>query len=262
VTSGATSTPKTTRRAWRFVTPIIVVALVLGGLFAADAAARAYAGAQLKDQLVSAIGLPASTVVSVDFGPSPILLQALSGSLSSVAVHVPKLAFGTLVGDADILATSVPLDTSKPIGTLTVSYAVTEKNLQALAGNLAGTQLESIAVQNQEVMVTTSLSVLGARVPVGIGLTPSVSQGKLVFTPTTVDVAGQKLTAQQLIASPVFGPLASALLTQQSFCIAQYLPVALTASSAKVVDSSLVLTFTAHDAVLGGAGFSTKGSCS
>ena len=239
-----------------------VLLVLIVGFFVADAAAKAYAGAQIKAKLVAAMGLPASTEVTVDFGSGPILFQALAGSLSSVDVRVPKLAFGALVGAADIRATGVPLDTSQPLETLTVSYAVTATKLQALAGNLTSLKLDSIAMRSPEIVATASLPLFGIAVPVGLGLTPSVSAGKLDFTPTTIEVAGQTFTAQQLRASPVFGSLATTLLQQQSLCVAQYLPKALTARSVNVVGSTLVLTFTGNGAVLGGSDVTTKGSCS
>ncbi|MBW4031869.1 MAG: DUF2993 domain-containing protein [Acidobacteria bacterium] len=258
---GRSSAPRK-RRTRPFVVIASVLVVLIVGFFVADAAAKAYAGSQIKAKLVAAMGLPASTEVTVDFGSGPILFQALSGSLSFVDIRVPKLAFGALVGAADIRATGVPLDTSQPLETLTVSYAVTATNLEALAGNLSNLKVDSIAMRSPEVVATASLPLFGIAVPVGLGLTPSVSAGKLDFTPTTIDVAGQTFTSQQLQASPVFGSLATTLLQQQSLCIAQYLPKALTARSAHVVGSTLVLTFTGNGAVLGGSAFTTKGSCS
>jgi len=51
------------------------------------------------------------------------------------------------------------------------------------------------------------------------------------------------------------------LLKQQSYCVAQYLPKALTVTSVKVADHQLVMTISGDGAALGGSGFTTKGSC-
>jgi hypothetical protein len=82
-----------------------------------------------------------------------------------------------------------------------------------------------------------------------------------VFTPTTILVSGQKFTSKQLIATPGLGALARSLLKQQSFCVAQYLPKALTVTSVKVASHQLVLGISGDGAALGGSAFTTKGSC-
>jgi hypothetical protein len=253
--------PRRRRRAWPVVTIAIVLLVLIVAFFVADAAAKAYAQDKIRTQLVSALGLPASAEVAVDLGPGSILLQALTGSVSAVDVSVPKLAFGELVGAASIHATKVPLDTSKPLGTLSVSYAVTEKNIGVLAKNLSGVGISSVSLTAPEIVANASFALAGTKIPIALGLQPSVNAGQLVFTPTTVGVSGQSFTAKQLAASPIFGSLARSLLKQQSFCVAQYLPRGLTATSAKVVGTSLVLSFSGDGTAIGGADFSTKGSC-
>jgi len=246
---------------WPFVVAVVLIVFVVAFVIA-DAAAKSFAREQIRTQLVSALGLPASADVTVDVGSGSILLQALGGSLSTVDVRVPKLAFGELVGSADIHATQVPLDVSKPLGTLTASYAIEERDVSALASNLSGLDLERITLTEPEIVSSSSFSILGATVPIGLGLAPSAHKGQLVFTPTSIRVAGQTFTASALRASPIFGGLATLLLRQQPFCVAEYLPRALELSSAKVVGHRLVAGFTADGAALGGPEFRTMGTCS
>ncbi len=247
---------------WPFLAIAIVVVVLLVGFFVADAAAKSYARDQIRTQLASALGLDSSANVGVDLGGGSILLQALSGKVDTVDVTVPKLAFGELVGAATIHATKVPIDTSKPLETLSVSYAVAQKDLAVLAKNLSGIPVDSVALTSPEIVAKGSVTVFGASVPLTLGLEPSVRAGQLVFTPTTIGVSGQTFTSVQLLANPLFGSLAKSLLTQQSFCVAHYLPKGLTATSAKVVGTQLVVTFAGDGTALGGADFSTKGSCS
>jgi hypothetical protein len=156
----------------------------------------------------------------------------------------------------------VPLDTSALVGTLAVNYAVTEKNLAAIAKNLSGVDITAVTLQRSEIVAAASLTVLGATVPVSLGLTPSVSGGRLVFTPAGIRVGGQTFTAEQLTANPLFGGLARSLLKQQSFCVAQYLPKALTATAVQIVGGSLIMSFSGDGVALGGPEFATKGNCS
>jgi hypothetical protein len=247
---------------WPFVTVAVVLVVLIVGFFVVDAAAKAYARDQIRTQLASALGLPSSANLGVDLGGGSILLQALSGKVDTVDVTVPKLAFGELVGAASIHATKVPLDTSKPLDTLSVRYAVGQKDLAVLAKNLSGIPVDSVTLKAQEIVATGSFTVFGASIPLVLGLRPSVSAGQLVFTPTSIGVSGQTFTTDQLLANPLFGSLAKTLLTQQSFCVAQYLPKGLTATSAKVAGKTLVVTFSGDGAALGGQDFSTKGTCS
>ena len=244
------------------MTLAFVIAVLVVGAFVADAAAANLARQQIRTQLVSAFGLRSDAAVGVDIGSGSVLLQALRGRLDTVDVTVPKLAFGDLEGSAVIHATGVPLDTSKPLGTLSADYRVDAAQLTALAANLSGLDLDSIALDAPEIVATSHFTVLGANVPIGLGLEPSASGGNLVFTPSSIQVAGASFSASALRASPIFGGLAKLLLRQQPFCIAGYLPTALTLRSAKVVGHRLVAGFTADGATLSGPDLTTKGSCS
>ena len=253
---------KRRRRVWPFVVAVVVVAALIVGFFVADAAVAGYARDQIKQKVVAALGVDPGTQVDVKLGGGSVLLQALGGKLATVDVTIPKLAFGTLVGSATMHATQVPLDQSAPLQKLAITYRVSEKNVRVLASQLSGMTLDTITLEQPEIVANATFTVLGFGIPVGLGLTPSASKGQLVFTPTTILVSGQKFTSKQLIATPGLGSLARKLLKQQSFCIAQYLPKALTASSVKVVDHQLVLGISGDGAALGGSAFTTKGSCS
>jgi hypothetical protein len=240
---------------------VIVFLLLVAGFVIADAAAKAYAQDQIKQKIVAALGVDPATEVKVEIGGGPVLLQALSGKLSTIDVAIPRLAFGELVGSARLHATQVPLDENAPLKTLGISYRVSEKDVGVLASELSGLKLDTITLDQPEIVANATFTVFGAGVPVGLGLTPSASNGRLDFTPTSIRVSGQTFTSQQLIATPGLGGLAKSLLTQQSFCVAHYLPKALTLTSAQVADHQLVLTISGDHAALGGPAFSTKGSC-
>lgn len=250
------------RRIRPFVVIGIVLVVLIAGFFVADAAAKAYAQQQIRTQLASALGLDSSAGIGVDVGGGSILLQALTGRLDTLDVTVPELAFGELVGSADIHATGIPLDTGRPLRTLSGTYTVDEDHVAVLASSLSGLDLDSVTLTQPEIVAAAHVTVLGASIPIGVGLTPSVAKGELVFTPSSIRVAGQAFTASSIRESPIFGGLATRLLQQQPFCVAQYLPSALTLSSVKVVGHRLVAGFTADGATIGGTDFSTKGSCS
>ena len=254
--------PGRRRRAWVFLVIAAALVVLIVGVIIADAAAKAYARDQIRTQLLSALGLPASTDVLVDVGSDSILFQALSGSLSTVDVRLSDLTFGDLVGTAYVHATSVPIDTHKPVKTLEIDYVVTEANLAALAKNLSGLDVTAVTLEKSEIVAASSITILGATVPVSLGLVPTVADGRLVFTPADIRVGGQTFTAAQLSANPLFGSLARTLLRQQSLCVAQYLPKALTATVVQIANGTLSVGFSGDGTALGGPDFRTKGSCS
>jgi len=211
--------------------------------------------------VVAALGVDPKTDVHVAIGGGSVLLQVLSGKLSTVDVAIPKLAFGDLVGAATLHATEVPLAEDQPLQKLAVTYRVSEKNVSVLASNLSGMKLDTVTLDPPEIVANATFSVLGFGIPVGLGLTPSASKGQLAFTPTSILVSGQRFTSKQLLATPGLRGLAKQLLKQQTFCVAQYLPRALTVTSVKVVGHELVMTISGDGAALGGTAFTTKGSC-
>lgn len=236
--------------------------VLVAAFFVADTAAKSYAQGQIRDRLVAALGVTSPADITVDLGSGSLLLQGLAGSIDSVHVRVPKLAAGGLVGAADIRATKVPLDSSKPLGTLHVVYSVPAAQLATLATKLSGFTVDSVTVKQPYLEAATSVTALGASVPVTVGLLPGTGAGTLTLDPSTIEVAGQTFTRDQLLANPVFGRFATGLLAQQSFCIAEDLPRALSVRGAAVDGTTLVVRFTADGTVLGGPDFSTKGSCS
>jgi LmeA-like phospholipid-binding len=252
---------KRKRRVWPFVVVVVVLVALIVGFFVADAAAKTYAQDQIKQKVVAALGVDPKTDVQVKLGGGSVLLQALSGKLSTVDVTIPQLAFGDLVGSATLHATEVPLNESAPLKKLAITYRVSEKNVRVLASDLSGMKLDSITLDQPEIVANASFSVFGFGIPVGLGLTPSASHGQLVFTPTSILVSGQKFTSKQLLATPGLGSLAKQLLKQQTFCVAQYLPKALTVTSVKVADRQLVLTISGDGQALGGTAFAKKGTC-
>lgn len=234
------------RRVWPFVVAVIVVIALIVGAFIADAAVKAYAQDQIKQKVVAALGVDPTTQVDVKIGGGSVLFQALSGKLSTVDITGAK---------------DVPLDQSAPLNKLAITYRVSEKNVSVLASELSGMQLDSVTLKAPEIVANATFKVFGFGIPVGLGLTPSASHGQLDFTPTSILVSGQKFTSKQLLSTPGLGSLAKQLLKQQTFCVAQYLPKALTVTSVKVVGHELVMMISGDGAALGGSAFSTKGSC-
>ena len=254
--------PKKKRRRWPWVVGIILLVLVILGVigfFIADAYAKDYARQYIKERIIAVLGIEPGTPVTVDIGDGSVLLQALRGELDQIDVRADQVTFGILKGAATVHAEGVPLDQDAPVDSLEVTFAVAEGDVGALAGNLSGMQLESIELDAPEIVATTTFNIFGFQLPVGMGIEPSADEGRIVFTPTSIRLGEDNYTAEEL--RNTFGGFAEQLLRQQSFCVAENLPAALTIVDVDVVKKDLVVKIDGDGAALGGPDLSTAGVC-
>ena len=105
------------------------------------------------------------------------------------------------------------------------------------------------------------MTVIFFTLPVTVGLAPSASEGGITFDPETLTLDGQAVSIDDLRSNPLVGGLASQLLASQDFCVASYLPKALTISEVVVVGSDLVITINGDGVALDGPDLSTNGTC-
>lgn len=253
---------KKRRRRWPWVLGgilLVLAILLVIAFFVADAYAKDYARAYIKERIVAVLGIEDPSQVKVDIGDGSVLLQALAGKLNQVDVTADQVSFGILNGAATVHAEGVPLDQNAPVDALDITFAVAENDVGALAGNLSGLQLESIVLEEPEIVASTTFSFFGFQIPVGMGIEPSAVDGKIVFTPTSIRLGEDSYTAEEL--KNTFGGFADQLLKQQSFCVAENLPAALTIVDVDVVKKDLIVKVDGAGAALGGPDLSTPGTC-
>ena len=258
-----TPAPKRRRRwiGWLIAIVVLVVLLIVG-FSVAEAYAKDYAKGYVRDRIIEVLRLDPTSQVDVDLGTGSIIVQALAGSIDNVTVDVAKLSFGDITGSAVITATGVPLDGTKPVNTLGIVATVSEDNVRRIAGFLSGSQLRSIELAEGVITIGTDFTVLGFFViPVSVDLTPSASDGGISFDPTTVILAGEKISVDDLRNNPQVAALAGDLLKSQTFCVASSLPKALTITDVTVVGSALVIGLNGDGAALSGPDLSELGSC-
>ncbi len=239
------------------VVGIVVVLTVVAVI--AESLARQQASTVIADQVRSSLKLEADHPVEVTIAGASVLLQAISGRLDSISVEVPDAAVGDLVGDLTLIATNTPLDSSQPTESVQAVYRVAEADVAALAGFLAGTVVNDVQLDEREIRFQTALSFFGVDFAVGLGVTPSVQDGQLAFTPSSIVLNGERIDAADL--QQQFGALVDPLFASQQFCVAQYLPADLALTAVQVGDEQLVVVFGADNVALGGPGFATPGTC-
>ena len=259
-----TTAPKRRRR-WPIVLAIVVVgilALGVGAFFVAEPLVRDYAQNYAKQQIVQVLALPEDTAVDVTLGEGSIILQALSGAIGEVNVDAPGISFGPLTGDARIEATKVPLDGSKPVGTLDIRMSIPESGVRAIAGSLSGLDLESIELRDGVIAIGSEFNIFGfILIPVGADLAPGAVDGAITFDPVTIYVGHEPITVADLRNNPQFSALAGQLLNTQTVCVASSLPQALTVTDVRVIGDELVVRVNGDGTPLSGPGLSAMGTC-
>lgn len=255
------SPPKRKRRFGWLIALAIVIAVLVAGFFVADALARQYATGYVRDRIVEVLKLDPATPVDVDLGSGSILLQAVAGSIDEITVHADELSFGDITGVADLVATSVPLDSSKPVGTLAITVTITEQNVRKLASFISAAELKSIDLQDGIIRIGTEFNVVFFVLPVSVDLLPSAVEGGISFDPVTIIIGEEQISVQDLRDSPEFRALAGALLDSRDFCVAGFLPEALTISDVDIVGSKLVVVINGDGTALGDPGLANFGTC-
>jgi len=260
----AVATPATPRKRHRLrnwlialvaVVLVIVIAWIVGDLVARD-----YAKSYVRDQIISTFDLPADQPMDVEIGPGSLILQAIQGSIDSVDVDIPKVALGDIEGDVTLALTGIPLSATEPVDTLRVKLAVDEANVQNLSGYLSDADNITIALQKDEVEIGTTFTIFSLKVPVSVGLVPSAVDGAVAFEPTEFTVNDASVSLADLKSGPLAG-VAGGLLSSQTYCIAEYLPMAITLTDVTVTDTDLVLSASGDGAALGGPEMTTLGTC-
>lgn len=250
--------PKTIPPRLRWIGWVVILAIVGGfvafALVEGDKIVRDVAGGVVRTGIVTALDLPENQEMQVDLGGGFLVFQALTGSIDSVDVTIPDVAFGEATGTLSLTVTEVPLDPGKPVGTLTADVAFDEANLAKYAGYLSGAPLTSLVLADQVVTIGADV----AAVPVTVALTPSVATGAVVFTPTAVTAGGVASTVEEVVAGPL-GAVAAPMLASRPLCVAQYLPEALSVASVVVDGDRLVVTATGEGVGLRSLG--SKGTC-
>jgi len=250
--------PKSIPPRWRWIGLLIALAVVAGlvafALIEGDKIVRDIASDVVKSGVSSALQLPEGQEVDVDMGEGLLVFQAVTGSIDSVDVTIPNVAFGGAVGTLALTVEGVSLDPSAPVETLVARVVLDSANLSAFAGNLSAVPLTSVIVGDGVVAINADL----AGQPVTVGLVPAVAGGAVAFTPTTVTAAGTATTVEEVMAGPL-APLAAPMLTSSPVCLAEFLPKSVTLTDAEVVGDTFVVTASGDDVRLTGIG--AKGTC-
>ncbi len=246
------------RRRGPFIALAALALLVVGGVVA-DGVVRGVAEERVREQVGSAVGVPADDVEATVHG-FPVLLQLAQGRLQEVDATVPGADLGSVSGDFEFTATGVPTSGGGAVDGVEARFAMSEDDL-ARAGDLFGlASITGVSLAEPEVRVGAEFEVFGISVGLAVGLEPSVEDGALVVTPSSVALNGAQTTVQAI--RDQFGTLLDGVLQPRSVCLADRLPASLSLESAQVDGDRLVVALGGSEVLLDAESLeSGTGSC-
>lgn len=248
------------RRAWPWIVAfLIVVVLAVVAWFAAEAIARDLVTRTVRSEITQRLSLPADHEVDVQV-PGVIIPQLISGSLDEITVASEDVPVGEFVGDVTVTATDVPIRGVSDIGGATATVTLDETQLQGLLSTIEGFPADTVGLDEPDVTMSTELQVFGAGIPVGVALTPTVSDGSIVLTPATFEVAGTTIDAAQL--SQQFGAVANLVVRDWTVCLAEYIPAGVTVTDVHIDGDVLVADADVDGGIVTDPALQANGTCS
>lgn len=249
------------RRRWLgwLIALIIVAALAVGALFLGEWIARDLVTKAIRDQVVTRLGLPAGQDVDVAVGGT-VLPQLVAGRLDDVTVSSTDVALGdALTGDVTVRASGVDFRGDASAQAATATVELDEAQVRTLMQTVEGFPADTLGLAEPNVTVATELTFFGARLPVGVGLTPTAQDGDLVLTPATLQLGDAEISADDLRNR--FGGVADAALRDYTVCVAQYIPAALTMTDVVVAGDELVADLSIDPGIITDPALQANGTC-
>ncbi|MGN8552516.1 UNVERIFIED_CONTAM: DUF2993 domain-containing protein [Microbacterium sp. SLM126] len=251
--------PRRRRRVWPWIVAlVIIVALAVAAFFIAEAVARDMVERTVKNEISKQLSLPADQEVDVEV-PGLLIPQLIGGSLDQVTVSSQDVPVGAFEGDVTVTATEVPIQQGVDMGGATATVTLDEEQLRSLMATVEGFPADTLGLAAPNVTMSTELQFFGIEFPIGVALTPSVSDGDLVLTPASFELAGAQIDAGAL--SDRFGALADIVVRDWSVCLAQYIPAGVTLTGVEVVGDTLVAEADVDGAIVTDPALQANGSC-
>lgn len=255
-----TPEPRRRRRAWPWIVALVIVAaLAVAAFFAAEWIARGIVERTVRTEISKQLSLPADQEVDVEV-PGVLIPQLIAGSLDQVTVTSQDVAVGAFEGDVTVTATDVPIQQGVDMGGATATVTLDEEQLRSLMSTVEGFPAETLGLAAPNVTMSTELQFFGIEFPIGVALTPSVSEGDLVLTPASFELAGAEIDAAAL--SERFGPLADVVVRDWSVCLAQYIPAGVTLTGVEVDGGTLTANADVDGAIVTDPALQENGTCS
>lgn len=252
--------PPKRRKAWPWiVAALAVLALMVVAWFVAEWIAKDFVTKSIRTLIVTQLALPEDQAVDVTV-EGMVLPQLIAGTLDEVTVASEDVTIGPTTGDVTVHAQGVPIRADAPAQAGSATVRLDADQLQGLLSSIDGFPADSVALEEPDVTMSTDLSLFALTVPIGVSLTPGVSDGDLVLSPAGFQIADAEFTAEGL--RDQFGALADAVLRDWTVCIADDLPAGVTLSAVAVDGDELVADLIIDGRIITDSALRAKGTCS
>ena len=251
--------PKRRRRAWPWIVAVLIVAgLAVGAWFAGEAIARQVVTTTIREQVITQLSLPADQQVDVDV-TGAVLPQLIGGALDDVTVASDDVTLGSVSADVSVHATGIPIRGDAPARSASATVRLDQDQLRGLLATIGELPLETVEISEPSVTADVALELFGARVPIAVELTPAAVDGDVVLTPSSLQLAGATITAEDL--RDRFGGAADLVVKDYTVCVAQYLPAGVTLSGLSVDGAEIVADLAVDGAIVTDPALQANGTC-
>ncbi len=251
--------PRRRRSAWPWIISIvIVVGLAVAAWFIAEWVARGLVERTIRDQIITNLALPADQPMDIAVA-GPVIPQLIVGELDDVTVSSDDVTVGELTGDVTITAHGIAIRGDAAADAAAASVRLDADQLQTLLAGVPDFPVDTVELDEPDIVMSSELRFLGIAIPVTVGLTPSASEGDIVLTPSTLQLANGEVTADGL--RDQFGGLADAVLRDWTVCVAEYIPAGLTLTSITVDGDQLVADFDIDAKIIDDPALQANGTC-
>lgn len=233
-----------------------VVALIVL-FFVADAIARNVAQNKVEQEISSNLPEGVTGDVDVAIGGFSVIGQFLVGNFDRVELTSSNLAVNGATAAVDVVATDVPTNTAKQIGSVTGTVDLDQKSLNTLLSKAVNVPDAQLELRKGDVRYSGSIEVLG--MPIGYAATaiPQAAGDTLYLTPTSAELTSA-------LGSLDVSGVINLILGQKpvSICVAEYLPKGVALTGVDVTPERLRITLASNTLSLSPDALSTLGSCS
>ncbi|MET2012162.1 DUF2993 domain-containing protein [Microbacterium chocolatum] len=247
------------RRVWPWIAAVVVIgALAIGAWFAGEAIARSIVTATVREQVITALDLPADQPLEVEVAGT-VLPQLIAGRLDELTLSSDDVALGdAFTGDILVVARGVPIrGGAMDAGSATVTMDADQ--LRALLATIDSFPVDTVDLAAPDVTVSIDVPVFAAEIPVGVALTPVADGGDIVLTPSEIDVAGTALSADRIREQ--FGLVADVILRDWTVCVADQIPAGVTLREISVQERGVVAELDIDGAILSDSALQAEGAC-
>lgn len=260
---------------WRMISVVALAAVLGWSMVIISAVVLESLGRDRLSQFVaervqSILSLDPGHPVDVDIGGSLLAFQLISQRLHHVEVTAHDVSLGELTGDMHLTVTGMPLDTSQPFDRVEAHVRVEEDLVAQITSTVTNAVISSVELDEPLIKMGTTVKfpavvVFGVTLipefglDVGVGMEPFVADGKIAFTPVSVEVDGNELSAEAF--ADAYRDAAQTVMQVGAICVADQLPAAIVVESVAVSGDELVIGLGASNAVFSNESLSTRGEC-